>query len=425
MNRSSRLAALGAGATLLAAIGVAPVLAAAPTTAFLIVDDDNGANIGDGTNSAQCDDAITVPNVTFSTINAAVTYAAANLSAGNVVVFVCPGTYNENVTIGGPNIDVRGPQGLKGQTECKPRLYQASVIGTGSGPAISVNADGVKVRGLRIANTRGAGISVSNTSNDVRISNNIIVNNAVGIDLSSSSEGRIAIVRNCITDNNNGGPGSGIASLSAGLQHARITRNRFAAHRAPAIDLKEGADIASVRIAYNVSFDDRMFLRIDGASGIGVVGNAIKRDADISFESSSVAAIQVKGAASDIELAANRFRTNHPRGISVDDPATGVTITRNRFSDVGDAIVVNSAVAGAVNVTDNRFLDILGTAMLFGATTNGNTIDGNDVEGVANFACNDASTGALSGGTNNTWSNTTNPLGWSSNPSEICPQTPA
>lgn len=434
-TRLRTIAGLAAGLAVVAAMtGPLPAGARQRTqgaTTYRIVDDDGKAGITDGTNKPACDDQFdngknanddpVAPGygLVFTTLTRAISgwtkggndassnpYAAVPAAPAGTVVYVCPGVYNENVTVGAEGIRIIGPQASRDAWRCPGRGAEATIIGTTTGPALDLTASSIRVRGMRIANTQGNGIRLGSATTGIVLSTSIIQANSTGVTLQGSGH---KIRRNCFRDNNSGGPASGIKAGDGGATSVLISHNGFAGHRTAAVNLTEGAGaITGITVSGNRSSNNVTFTLIDKASEISVIGNAITYSVDISFSSSSTPSIQVKGTgASTILISENRIDTNNPRGISVENPATNVIVEKNRISSVEFGVHVTTEQSpGGVQVRENVIRDVLNTGIFFDTNTRLNEIDGNRILGIVNLACQDKSDGgAGTAGTYNTWTN--------------------
>lgn len=450
--RIQRFAGIAAGiaiaASLVAGVPVAARVhpAGTPAPEYRIVDDDGKAGITDSTNQPACDDQFDNSKntnddalaagygVVFTTVTRAVAgwkkdgndalsnpYATIPAAPAGSVIYVCPGVYNENVTVASP-ISIVGPKAGMNNWRCRARAGEATIIGTTTGPALDLTASDITVRGMRIANTQGNGVRIGAATSGIRLNSSVIQSNSNGVVLQGAGQ---TIRGNCFRDNNSGGPASGIKAGTGGATNVVINRNGFIGNRTAAIDLTEGdSAVSGVTIRGNRSLDNVIFVRIDKASEITVADNMVDFTTDISFSSSSTAAIQVKGAgAATITISGNHIDTNNPRAISIEDPASNVIVEDNRISSVEYGVYVGTKVnPGLVQVRGNRISDVLNTGIQLDTDTRLNEISGNRILGIVNLACQDKSDGGPgTAGTYNTWTNNKSTLELVS-PIGICTQ---
>src|SRR2546423_6793655 len=172
---------------------------------------------------------------TFTTIQSAVTAA----NPGDTIQ-VCPGTYNELVSVG-KTLTILGAQsGVDARTRTVP-VTSESVVSNGDGD-FQIEADNVVIDGFTIQgvtndpNVVGHGLvagiwtnpGFSGTSGGHQIRNNIIQNNIIGIELDNVGTFQTKVERNLIQNNNASGPdgGTGI-DTNFGLANAVIDSNKF------------------------------------------------------------------------------------------------------------------------------------------------------------------------------------------------------
>lgn len=413
MRHSSSIAIFVLGA-MAAAVGTpGPVLGAVAHPAgsgqVRVVDDDGLAGLTEG-GEADCsdgwkNDTYPVPDTVFAKIADAVSKAV----AGDRIV-VCPGVYNESITVD-KTLTIEGPFKGIGAGTCEKRYGQATIIGKAD-PALYLRAPGIVVDGIRVANSPGGAIRTDAAFAGYRVRNSVLASSAFGVRLASDGSSTSRIVRNCFRDDNNGAPGAAIR-IDGALGKAVIYRNTFRGHRAAGVQIAS-ATASDIRIEANASVGEKVFVSVADAQGVTVTGNSVTQEADISSPGSAIA---ISGSASGVTVERNSIASGHSEAVSVKDHATGVVIDANRITLVYDGISVSTDAAGGVTVTANRLRDIGGTGLLFSDKTNGNTITGNAVRGITRIACNDGSSGAGTGGTANTW---TDNVGKVSAPDGIC-----
>lgn len=407
----------------LAAAAIALLALGAPVSASVgpvhrVVDDDGKAGLFDNgqPNCSDAFDGTAAPFIgqIFSTIGAAVA-----ASGPGDVIFVCPGTYNESVTVS-KLVTIKGPYVGANAIKCAARTSQATVIGAGGGPALSLAADGITVDGMRIANTRGAGIWTSPNFSGYRIKDNVIAGNWIGVDLYSSSILSSTVNRNCFQDNNNGAPGYGIRSTTGPLGAASITQNAFWGHRVGGIVIGGGAPTHDVTVSANWSWDDKSFFNATTVQSLSVASNHVLDTDDISTPGS---AIVVGGDSSNVSVTKNVVNTNHTDGVLVSGTAWNVQVNANNIQTVTNGIDITTTAVAGVKAKNNRIEDVEGTlsassaGILLGATTSGDRLVKNKVLGVADLHCVDLSVGSGTSSTANIWVDDT---GLFASPPGIC-----
>ena len=428
MRTRNLAVALATSALLIGAL-TAPTLAAGPKASSFapvldpnttkVVDDDGLAGVTDDGSPDCLDGFAPVTNPpgsgqdarVFATIQAAVTAAVAGDN-----IFVCPGVYRETVTVS-TTVALIGPYAGVAAQRCEPRglAGQATVVGNGDW-ALKIQADNVVVDGLRFANTPAGGIWTDPTHSGYLVTDNFIANNGTGMSFGASGAVSSNVIENCFWDNNNGGPGNGIAA-TGGLMSAWIQYNGFNGHRVAAINIDGSTNAAgSLNLVHNISTDDVSFLLAKTVATGLVFQNRVTDTDDISVPG---AAIKVSGASTAFNIRLNKFNANHTDGIVLTD-TSAATITRNVITGTGNGITISSSLAGAANVAHNRVSFVSGTAYLVTSVASGNTLAHNLAKGIANIHCEDDSTGAGTAGTANTWTHDHMPAFGVSVPLELC-----
>ena len=403
MNIRRLVIAIGSAALLVSAIAAPTMavasLAPAPTGGVFerIVDDDGAAGLTDQ-GQPDCFSGNTAAPF-YTTISAAVAASAAGDD-----IFVCPGFYNESVTIS-TTVHVYGPYMGMSAFGCPFRSGQATVTAA-SGFAFNLNADNIVVDGLRFAGSPGGGMATSSTFSGYQVWDNVFTNNGgAGLGLASANASTNNVEENCFSDNNNGGKGDGIKQTTAGLYNTTINHDTFKKHRSVAIELDGTAGgITGINITNNLSRNDVSFASLKTVGNVLVDSNDIGSKDLLYGISVAGTAIKIFGAASNVDATNNKIHANYANGIEVNDTASGSDLTSNKITLVDNGISVASSTAAAANVTWNVVKNITNTGLKAGASTTGLTFDNNKV-GFSNTACQDLSTGAGTAGTANTWTN--------------------
>jgi hypothetical protein len=252
----------------------------------------------------------------FMMINAAI--AAAN--PGDTIK-VCPGIYNEMVSINVDNLTVLG---AKAGIDARTRAFVAadeSIIQHPCSPvqlaANSTVLDGFTIQGSTLSDPcliAGIWSNPSALSKDggYRILNDIVQNNISGIELDSNCVNPSFVQFNLIQNNNNPGPGSGNAiQTNFGLCNATIESNKFSGHTNASILVV--APSTTIAISSNElvgGASERIVLAVTTMSSI--TGN-------ISIGSTSSGTVRLFGGNSNVAINGNTL-FNGVRGVFVDDP---------------------------------------------------------------------------------------------------------
>jgi parallel beta-helix repeat protein len=415
-----------------------------------------------GANAAACSG--TTPQ--FATISAAVTAA----SAGDTI-FVCPGVYNESVSItksltllGAQNgvvandptvrtdpsqesiIDapvVTDPNDSAQTTATSAIAYTTSVGGTVDGFTLEggSGSDGEAFAGIMALNGSGTG--------SFDFANNIITGNGEGMQFSTggTTNPTSTVSGNRFVKNNNdttdGRSGSGIFLSNGVPNNLTITNNYFddnhgngdvnttgdgCAPGSPSSNLAQNVVISHNAAVYDDGFENN-FAVLFCTVGAQVIDNTVTYT-DHS-DANADTAMYLGGGNSNLNLSDNTLSGGiAAAGISFNadfyPEGTGDVISGNTISDHANGIVVrgaNSAVAGNTFPGASDFT-ISGNTIT-GSATDGisvqdgsdGTISSNSATGSGTFDCQDSTTGSGTGGTDDTW---TNDIGSTSSPAGLC-----
>ena len=378
------------------------------------------------------------------TIQEAVTYASPF-----DIIYVGPGTYNENVVINTASISLFGAQAGNDARVDRHDPSKESIVNAGrAGPAFTVNANFVVIDGFTVEGGIPAGIYVSPTGpapvRRPQVLNNILQNNSTGVYLACSTtqsvEGATA-ERNLFRNNNLApgiSPGVGMASVGKpGLppvlvQAAVITENEFTGNQAVAISV---ALTIGATITENTSENDGSLVVFRYTSDSQFTDNQGKN-----FGHTGVlawyhgdAAIDIGPNNADLEISHNTlekgeapisngmaFTTAFGKGVS--DLLNVVGNKIGRFPGYG-IVAEESSVVGTDNessIIDNQVYENgRGGIFIERATSNnsGLLLFDNDAEGNGGYDCEDGTTGSFTSGTANTWFNN---IGNTSSPAGLC-----
>jgi len=383
----------------------------AHAAATLVVDDD-----GMGT-SANCNAA----TPTFSTIQSAV-----NAAVSGDTVQVCPGTYNESVSVTTANVALHGakfgvdarPNRGSGESIVTPPANQTGISLSGAGDVL----DGFQIAG---ATGDGSGVYTSPGADGYSVKNNIINNNTFGIYLNSASGATTVVQRNRIVNNNQSGAaqGNGIYS-DQGLQNVSINQNRFGTNTNAGILIAYVASstTSDIVINRNRSTDDASFANLFSGTNVRILNNTTN-DTDNSDDANQGSAIRLEGV-NGVMVQGNHVNNAAFSGIAVRDSSFGQPPTNNvivranvvRFSE-NDGIDISTTSVGEVKALGNTANSNGNDGIELAAGTSNNRINNNTAASNGVWDCEDSSTGGHTAGTANFWNNDS---GANASPGGIC-----
>jgi hypothetical protein len=274
----------------------------------------------------------------FTSIQSAVTAAAVNDT-----IRVCPGTYNELVTVD-KTLTILGAQaGVDARTRTVP-VNSESVVSNGDGD-FQIEADNVGIDGFTIQgvtnhpNVVGHGLvagiwtnpGFSGTHGGHQIRNNIIQNNIIGIELDNDGTLQAKVERNLIQNNNASGPdgGTGI-DTNFGLSNAVIDSNKIAGNINSGIGNFGGG--SNITVSNNEFAANRRAVGLANVTSSAISGNNVHNSTD-----AATADIRVFGGVSGLSITCNNLASGAGRGIRIDDscpgcPNSSISINNNNIS---------------------------------------------------------------------------------------------
>ena len=374
------------------------------------------------------DDRVECPTADVTSIQAAVAAADAY---GRVLV--CPGSYDESVTIPKPLTLSGARHGQRADRRCHDRVVDPtrdSVL-QHAGVGFDVRASDVVIDGFTILPAAdgdiGAGIATSESFSGYRIENSVIERNAPGIFLHSDGADATVVQHNCLRDNSSPPPfgPTGIVSLSgARLANASLHHNFLTGHAfgmgffgtqselwiadnkfvdGGSIELQ---NTTASSVTHNVSIGARRHaVALSSSSDVAIRGNRLERGA---LGGVVVFAVEGRPPTARVLVEGNRI-SEFPRGGIIVNNASDNTLVGNRVSASGTVgeqragILLGDRAAGNT-VQGNRVRDSRGAGVLVWSTGRDNVITGNRVRGSLELDCHDDSDGDGTAGTANVWS---------------------
>ena len=386
--------AIGSAALL---TGAAPASAAPPA----------GATVVGAANSTAC------PNPSASTIQAAVTAA----SPGDTI-YVCPGTYPENVSVT-KNVTLLGPQYQTPATATNRTSPGAeATISPASGDAVTYSGAGSTgtVSGFSITGA-GEGILALNGGSGYKWTNNIITGEATGIHL-TASDTTITGSRFGSDDAPDNGTG-GIFLSNGASNNLTITDNAFTGN---ATDINTtgpgvaGAQSSGLVVSNNTSKGDGNFIALFLTAGAKITDNTVT--------GSTSSALFVGGGNTGTTITGNTISGGDATGINV--VAEFYVGSLNQVSEIASNTITGRSngiriqpateQSSSTRIADNVVRNSSNNGIWLESGT-GITVTGNRSLDSGAKDCVDTTTGAGTAGTANTWTGDT---GRTSDPAGLC-----
>jgi len=287
----------------------------------------------------------------YTTIQAAVDAAATptgNKSGDTVIVR--PGYYaeavvvNKRITLTGafaPSIPFIGTDPNPDDPSLDPT--RASIIDAPAGADVEIHANYVILQGFTLGNADASVDSIGvnlDTNIGNKILSNVIVDNAYGIDLASSTAtnnnsaaAATLVIGNKIRNNNEVGAASGNAIYSdQGLRNAKIVGNVINGHTNASIILVGGPDVATSQSKVTIAGN--------------VIGNAVTDEQDAAMIFANLTQSTISG---------NVMRNIYNGGQAVDGGSSGIFFAGGS-SDV--KVLGNNLANGAFTGINVRFDDV-------------------------------------------------------------------
>lgn len=269
---------------------------------------------------------------TYATISSAIAAA----SAGDTIQ-VCPGTYNESVTI---NMTLT-LKGAKAGVDARTRAITGESIINNSCSPVQIFADNVVLDGFTVQGSTDldpctiAGIYTNpggfSYHGGYQILNNIVQNNIIGIEMDNDGTLAAKVARNLIQNNNNAGPdgGTGIDS-NFGALNIIVDNNKFFGNTNSAIGNFGGGS--------NLTFSNNEFDTNARAMGLfNVTSSSISGNNIHDSNDSATADIRIFGGVSGLSVTCNSLISGAGRAIRINDagfgggPNSGININKNNI----------------------------------------------------------------------------------------------
>jgi hypothetical protein len=269
---------------------------------------------------------------TYSMISAAVSAA----SPGDTIQ-VCPGTFNEQVSIN-KTLTLRG---AKAGVDARTRATTGESIINSSCGAVQIFADNVVLDGFTIQGSTDldpcyiAGIYTNpggfGYDGGYQVLNNIVQNNIIGMEMDNTGVLPAKVEHNLFQNNNNPGPdgGTGIDS-NFGVNKVTVNANKFAGHTSSAVGNFGGG--SNLIISNNEFAANRRAIGVFALTSSTISGNNMHNSTG-----ADTADIRFFGGVSGVSITCNSLTSGAGIGIRIDDecpgcPNSDITINNNNIS---------------------------------------------------------------------------------------------
>jgi hypothetical protein len=304
------------------------------------------------------------PAVVAMALSAATTLTAATLTVGNATslpctgtfptiqsaviaaisgdtISVCPGTYNESVTIDKTLTLLGAKNGVDARTRS---TANESIIDNACGP-VQIFADNVILDGFTIQGSTlldpcfiaGIYTNPGSHASDVggyKIRNNIIQNNIIGIEMDNTGAIQARVEHNLIQNNNSNsiGPDNGTGiDVNFGATNVVVDSNKFVGNTNSAIDMVNAGG-SNITFSNNEFDSNRRAIGLANVTSSSITTNNIHNSND-----AATADIRIFGAVSGLSISCNRLADGAGRAIRIDDgfgigANSNITINFNNIS---------------------------------------------------------------------------------------------
>jgi len=328
---------------------------------------------------------------------------------------VCPGTYDETVTVAAGKYDLT-VEGAKAGIDARWRSQTGESIVTSDSPegVVRLLADNVVWDGFQVFdNIEGPGIYTSPDASGYVIRNTVFLDNGLGLYLNASGEALTKVLHNRFTANNefeDPTAGNGIYS-DQGARCVLIADNLFERHNGAGILFADsGKPQHCITVERNKSIDDRTFAAFYASSHVRLVANFVRgRRGDPTPGS----AIFIGAGNKDVVVKRNHVESAGGNGIDVrdtggdgrdGDPPRNVDVLKNKVRKAGQhGIDVAASGVGEYEVRSNLTVRNVLVGVHAWPQTDDVVFAHNLALGNRVLDCEDESVGDGTAGTDNTW----------------------
>jgi len=341
---------------------------------------------------------------------------------------VCPGTYDETVTVpvDKHHLTIEGAK-VGVDARWRSQTGESIVTADSAGGVVRLEGDHIVWDGFKVDdNFEGPGIYTSPNASGYVIRNTVFVDNGLGLYLGASGEALTKVRHNRFTANNefeNPIAGNGIYS-DQGARCVLIAHNLFEEHNGAGILFADsGKPQHCVTVEGNKSIDDRTFAAFYASSHVRVMANFVRGRRGDPTPGSAI----FVGARNDgVLVKRNYIDSASGNGIDVrdtggdgsdGDPPHNVDVLKNKVRKAANGIDVAASGVGEYEVRGNLAWRNREVGIQAGPATHDAAFAHNLARGNGVLDCQDESVGDGTAGTDNTWRRN---VGDSDAPDGIC-----
>jgi hypothetical protein len=344
---------------------------------------------------------------------------------------VCPGTYNETVTVEKRGLVIEGAKaGIDART--RSQTHESIVTADNADGVVRLLADHIVWDGFMVFdNFEGPGMYTDPDASGYVIRNTIFLDNGLGLHLNADGKALTTVRHNRFTENNEfEGPGAGNGIYAdQGTRCALIADNLFERHNGAGILFADSDEQHHcVTVERNKSIGDRSFATFYASSHVRVVANFVRgRAGDPTPDPTPGSAIFVGAGNDGILVKRNHIESAGGNGIDVrdtggngadGDPPRNIDVLKNKVRKAGqNGIDISATGVGEYKVRGNLALRNTEVGLHAGLNTDDAAFAHNLALGNGAVDCHDESRGDGTATTDNTWRGN---VGGSDDPDGIC-----
>jgi parallel beta-helix repeat protein len=310
------------------------------------------------------DNKVECPKADFTSIQAAV-----NAAAPGDTIKVCPGQYNESVTVGKPSLTLVGATSVninKCTTVTAADPTVDAIVTGGASPSFTLANNNITLSGFTVQGSV-SGVNTSDAYAGYRITNSVFqFNTTEGINFNSSGASQSRVDHNCLRLN---GPGvtflaDGVGGEIGNLSNALIDHNATYKNQGGGVDLSGSAMRAYVTVTQNSSVQD-------GFSGVSI-DNSIGSVVSQNSTQGSLHGVTVGGSNNGLAITGNVVQGT---------TASGILFNQTAFVPIFPGPNMGLNVSGnTVTGSAGQGINVFETVTY--STFSNNTTSSNDANGI-------------------------------------------